>query len=310
MKNLVTGATGLVGTELVRALGEADCVILSRDPERGRRAFPASRVVTWDGESAIDASAFEGVSRVFHLAGEPVAKGRLSGAHKQRVLDSRTKGTRALVESMGRAAVRPLVMVAASGIGFYGSRGSEVLTEDSTRGSDFLADVCLHWENASREAESLGVRVACVRLGMVLSLGGGALAKMLPAFRMGVAGELGDGQQWVSYLHLRDAVRLFRFLADTPAATGAFNGSTPNPITNAEFTKALGRHLGRPTFFRAPKALLRLGFGELADVVLASQRAMPSRATALGFAFTYPTIDAVFADLFGGSRDVAPSANA
>ncbi len=298
MTTLVTGATGLLGRRLVRELG-AGVVALSRDASRAAPVLPDARIVAWDARSTIDASAFDGVDVVFHLAGEPVAEGRWTEEKKRRLLESRTLVTRALVDSMRKSSRRPRVLVNASAVGVYGSRGDEVLTEDSAPGSGFLADVCKAWEAEAAAASELGIRVVCVRTGIVLARDGGALARMLPLFKAGVAGPLASGKQWMPWLHIDDAVGLLRHAASSDAIHGPMNACAPEPVTNRDFTRTLGAVVSRPTIFPVPRIALRVAFGETADVVLASQRAVPKRALATGYVFRHPDLREALEDLCG-----------
>jgi len=223
------------------------------------------------------------------LAGEPVAQ-RWSAAVKQRILDSRVQGTRELVAALRGTTKRPAVLISASAIGYYGDRADEKLTESAARGSGFLADVCAQWEDASREVEELGIRVVNPRIGLVLGRGGGALAKMLPAFRMWVGGRLGEGKQWMSWIHIDDLARLFEFAIENPGIRGALNVTAPAPVTNAEFTAQLAKVLSRPAVFPVPAVALKVLFGEMAGVLLTGQRVLPAAALAGGFEFSFAAL--------------------
>jgi uncharacterized protein (TIGR01777 family) len=306
MKIVVTGATGFVGTVLVRdLLGAGHAVTaLSRDATRAARRLPARcRVLTWDASGPLDPSALRGADAVVHLAGEGVADARWSEARKRAIRDSRIDTSAALVHALGQLGTneRPRVVVSASAIGWYGDRGDTLLDEDSTRGTGFLADVCRDWEQAVFKAQALGVRTVAVRIGVVLGRDGGALAPLLPLFRLGLGGRVGSGQQWFSWIHLQDLVGLLRYVVEHPDATGAINGVAPEPVTNATFTAELGRALHRPALFPVPAAALRVAFGEMSAVLLASQRVQPQAAQRLGFAFRYPTVRSALADLCADS---------
>jgi uncharacterized protein len=288
MQALVTGATGFIGGALLRRLERPR--VLSRDPSRARAATGAD-AFPWDPESGPPpAAALEGVDAVFHLAGDPVAEGRWTPEKKARIRDSRVKGTRNLVAALRGLAVRPKVLVSASAVGLYGDRGDEVLEESAAPGSDFLASVCRDWEAMAMEAGPLGVRVVVVRIGVVLGKGG-ALRRMLLPFRLGVGGRLGNGRQWMPWIHVDDVVGLMLFAAGNPAVRGPLNGAAPGACTNAEFTKALGRVLRRPTLFPAPRFGLRLALGEFADILFASGRVAPRAALAAGYAFVHPEVE-------------------
>ncbi|HSO35432.1 MAG TPA: TIGR01777 family oxidoreductase [Labilithrix sp.] len=296
MSAFVTGATGTIGRRLLARLGD-DVVLTSRNPEKARASIPRGRLVAWDGTAPLDDAALEGVDTVFHLAGEPVAEGRWTDEKKKRIEQSRVQGTRALVDAMERAKTRPRVFVCASAVGIYGSRGDEILTEESAPGTSFLAAVCAAWEREAVRAEELGIRVVRVRTGIVLAREGGALAEMAPLFRTGLAGKLGDGRQWMPWIHLDDIVALFAFAAKDERVRGALNGSAPEPVTNETFTHAMGKALHRPTFMTAPAFAMRLALGEKAEIVLASQRAVPAAALALDFPFAHTSLDLALTDL-------------
>lgn len=225
---------------------------------------------------------------VVHLAGEPVAQ-RWTEDAKKRIADSRVEGTRRLINALSLQAQRPRVLVCASAVGYYGSRGDQILLEDSSPGSDFLARVVVAWEEAAGLGESLGMRVVRMRFGMVLGHGG-ALAKLLPPFRFGAGGKLGSGHQWMAWIHLEDAVNLILFALDYGAIRGAVNATAPHPVTNEEFTGRLANVLHRPAFLPVPAFALKLALGEMAEMVLASQRVLPTVAKSAGFRFQYPEL--------------------
>jgi len=298
MKVLVTGASGFVGPRLLRLLDRP--VVLSRNPDRSRAAIGmlAGRIVRWDPmQGPPPAEAFEGIDVVMHLAGESVAEGRWTVAQKARIRDSRVIGTRHLVQGIAQAAVRPRTLVSASAVGYYGDRGEEELTESAAPGRDFLAEVCVAWEQEALAARQHGVRVVTARTGIVLGAGGGALAKMLTPFKLGGGGPLGNGRQWMPWIHVADLARLYVHAAETTALDGPMNAVAPHPVRNAEFTKALARQLHRPAFLPAPYFGLRLLFGEFAQVLFASQRVIPQVALDSGFVFQYPEIAAALREI-------------
>jgi uncharacterized protein (TIGR01777 family) len=301
---VVAGGTGLIGRRLVSAwLGEgAEVTVLSRDA--ATRRLPAGvRVVRWDGrEIGAWAESVDGAEAVVNLAGANVGEGRWSEARKRRLRASRLEPARALVEAIGRAGRRPRTLVQASAVGYYGDRGDELVADDAARGRGFLPDLCRDWELASAGVEGLGVRRVLLRTGIVLARDGGALAKMLPVFRLGAGGALGGGRQWFPWIHLDDAVGAIRFLAAQPGLAGAFNVTSPQPVTNAELTRALARACRRPAILRVPRFALRLAFGEMAEVLLGGQRAVPERLVAAGFRFAHPRIDAALAELLARRR--------
>lgn len=299
MKALITGATGFIGPYLLARLERR--VVLSRNVEVAKQKLAKfnPEVFAWDAERAPPpATAFEGVEAVFHLAGDPVAEGRWTAAKKQKLRDSRVIGTRNLLVTLGELKNKPKVLVSASAVGFYGDRGEEILDEQAKPGSGFLAELCRDWETEAQAAEKLGIRVVNVRIGIVLGKGGGALAKMLLPFQMGVGSALGSGKQYMPWIHVQDLVDLMVFAAEHENVRGPINGSSPHPVTNYEFTKSLGRALGRPTFFPAvPGFALKLMLGEFGDILLHSQRVIPRSPLNAGFQFQFEKIDAALQDV-------------
>lgn len=266
--------------------------ILTRAPEHVPPEFAQSACFRWDPARELPpAEAFEGCQAVFHLAGEPVAEGRWTKAKKANIRDSRVEGTKHLVEALRELERRPEVLVSASAVGIYGSRGDEVLAESATAAEGFLADVCRAWEAEALAAEDLGMRVVTIRIGLVLGAQGGALARMLPLFKLCAGGRLGHGRQWMPWIHVDDLAALFLYCAQSETLSGAVNGSAPDPVTNRHFTKALASAVGRPALFPAPAFALRVGLGEFSEVLLASQRAVPDKALSAGFEFEHPTIE-------------------
>ncbi|MDE0622122.1 MAG: TIGR01777 family oxidoreductase [Bryobacterales bacterium] len=287
---VVTGATGFVGRRLCKLLTSPR--ILTRAPEHVPPEFAQSACFRWDPARELPpAEAFEGCQAVFHLAGEPVAEGRWTKAKKANIRDSRVEGTKHLVEALRELERRPEVLVSASAVGIYGSRGDEVLAESATAAEGFLADVCRAWEAEALAAEDLGMRVVTIRIGLVLGAQGGALARMLPLFKLCAGGRLGHGRQWMPWIHVDDLAALFLYCAQSETLSGAVNGSAPDPVTNRHFTKALASAVGRPALFPAPAFALRVGLGEFSEVLLASQRAVPDKALSAGFEFEHPTIE-------------------
>ena len=287
----MTGATGLIGSALVAALRDRgdEVTVLSRDPARATRALGVA-AEAWDASGSAPTSALTGRDGVLHLAGEPLAQ-RWSAAAKRRIRDSRAEGTRGLVAGLREADPRPGVLVSASGVGYYGARGDERLDESAPAGDDFAARVCVEWEAAAREAETLGTRVVLVRTGVVLDRGGGALARMLPPFRLGVGGPVAGGRQYLPWIHLDDIVGIYLAALDGAGWSGPVNAAAPEPVTNAEFSRALGRALHRPAVLPVPGAALRALYGEMAIIVTTGQRAVPRRAQELGHAFRHPDLD-------------------
>ncbi len=290
MRVLVTGASGFIGSALVRALREQghQAIALVRRAPR-----PGSDEIQWDPAGAIDGSKFSGADAVVHLAGENVGAGRWNELRKARILNSRVQGTQTIAASMARAEPRPRVLVNASAVGLYGDTGDKVLTEADGPGTTFLAQVGQQWESATRAASEASIRVVLVRIGMVLSGEGGALPRMLPPFRLGLGGRLGDGRQWMSWIARDDLIALILFALANESLRGPVNAVAPNPVTNAEFTRALGQTLHRPTIFPVPALVVRTLFGEMGkELLLASNRAVPEKALASEFSFRYPEIRA------------------
>src|SRR6202167_1587995 len=280
MNVAVTGASGMIGKRLRQRVVEA-----------GQMALPISRAA---GDSAL-AEILASADAIVHLAGEPVAQ-RWTDSAKKRIHDSRVEGTRHLVNAMSAQSHRPRVLVCASAVGYYGSRGDQILTEASSPGADFLARVVVEWEEAAQLAESLDMRVIRLRFGMVLGHGG-ALAKLLPPFRFGLGGRLGSGHQWMAWIHIDDAVNLILFALNYAAVRGAVNATAPHPVTNEEFTGRLALELHRPAILPVPGFALKLAFGEMSDMVLASQRVLPTVAKSAGFRFQYPDLQTALGNL-------------
>jgi hypothetical protein len=301
MNILVTGSSGLVGSSLVPALtsGGHGVTRLVRSPPRDGE--PA---VIWDPAAGrLEPKAVEGFDAVVHLAGESIAAGRWTAAKKARIRDSRVGSTRLLCERLARTSRPPKVLVCASAIGYYGDRGDQVLREDSAAGKDFLAGVCREWEGAANPAARHGIRVVQTRFGVILSPKGGALAKMLTPFRLGLGGRIGDGRQYMSWIALDDVVGAIQHALATEALRGPANTVAPKPITNAEFTRTLGRVLSRPTLFPMPAGLARLAFGEMADaLLLSSQRVEPARLLSYGYRFRFPDLEGALRHLLGRPR--------
>lgn len=294
----VSGATGFVGSRLVEEL-ETDGVRVLRLVRHAPK--DPAKEVCWDPTGgAFDASALEGVDTVFHLAGKGIADERWNARVKREIVDSRVLGTRGLSEALSRLENKPRVMVCASATGFYGDRGSEAVDEDSQAGVGFLADTCKEWEAASQPAWEAGIRVVQTRIGMVLSPEGGALAKLVPVFKLGAGGVVGRGDQVISWIALPDLIRILRFVADNDAVHGAVNATAPHPVTNRAFTKALGKQLGRPTLIPTPAGALRIAMGEMAGpLLLEGARVLPKRLSEAGFQFETPTIDEALGRVLG-----------
>lgn len=284
MNVAITGASGMIGTRLAQQLVTAGATtrVISRQ----------------DLESDTLGVTLSSCDAVVHLAGEPVAQ-RWSDAVKQRIYDSRVETTRRLVAAMAAQVVKPRVLVCASAVGYYGSRGDQVLTERSSPGSDFLANVVVDWETAAQSAEASGIRVVRLRLGVVLGQGG-ALARLLPPFRFGAGGRLGSGKQWMAWIHIDDVVRLILFALNYTTVQGPVNATAPHPVTNEEFTERLAKVLHRPAILPVPDFALKIAFGEMSGVLLGSQRVLPTVAKSAGFRFQYPELSPALENLLAG----------
>jgi uncharacterized protein (TIGR01777 family) len=305
MRVAVTGATGLIGRALVKALGDRgdEVVALSRAADLARGTLGDHRIQVHAWPNPMHApppeAALAGADAVVHLLGEPVAQ-RWTAQAKQSIRRSRVEGTRSLVQGMLALAPdrRPGVLVSQSASGFYGSRGDEQLSEDAPAGDDFLARVVVAWEGEAMRAAS-ELRVAVTRTGVVLSPEGGALAKMLPFFRLGIGGPVAGGRQYVPWIHLDDVVGALLFCLDNAAATGPINLAAPHPATNTELSRVLGRVLGRPAVLPVPAFALKLLYGEMAQIVITGQRVVPSRLNQLGYPFHHPDLEAALRDVLG-----------
>ena len=294
MHILVTGSRGFIGSGLVPSLTASGHRVT-----RLVRSAAQSGAIHWDpATGSVDAASLEGLDAVVHLAGENVATGRWTANKKQRIYDSRVKGTRLLSEALSKLSRPPQTLVCASAIGYYGNRGEEKLTEESAIGSGFLADVCRDWEAASASAMERGIRVVRLRFGVVLSPAGGPLRLMLPPFKMGLGGWLGSGTQYFSWIALDDVLGVIHHALTTRDLQGPVNTVSPNPVTNREFSTILARALSRPCLLPAPAFALRLALGEMADeALLSSERVIPSKLLAIGYTFRFPTLEAALRHL-------------
>lgn len=318
LKILITGATGLIGRAVGKKLTESghQLVVLTRHPAEARLNLPfPAELIEWDGISPLTSEAFARpevfteIDGVIHLAGESIADGRWSDEKKARIRDSRVLSTRALAQAIiSGGAARAKFFISGSAVGFYGDRGDEVLDESASAGKDFLSGVVQEWENETRPLESMGLRVVRIRTGIVLSRHGGALAKLLPLFSRGLGGKLGQGLNWMSWIHLDDIARIFAHCCESDSARGVFNATAPEPVRNERFTIALARALGRPVFLPVPEMALRAMMGEAATIALSSQRAPPLRLLEHGFEFRFPELARALTDicepLHGGQHEL------
>ena len=301
MQVVIAGGSGFLGSALSRSLAADghDVFILTRQAAAGARPQAHVSMVPWipDGKSGPWATAIDGAAAVINLAGESIAARRWTAAQKQKLRDSRILATRSLTAAIQQAPRKPAAFISGSAVGYYGDRGDETLTESSAPGTDFLANLARDWEAAASEISHV-TRVALVRTGIVLALDGGALPKMLPPFRMFAGGPLGRGTQYMPWIHKDDWVRLVSWMIGNEGARGPVNATSPSPVTNAEFSSALGAALKRPSLLPAPAFALRIALGEMADALLLSgQRALPVRATDLGFSYRYSNIDEALASI-------------
>ena len=304
MRILIAGGSGFLGTALTdHLIGEGhEVIVLTRQGNMGtvEKRHRGATSTTWspNGSSGQWARALESADAVVNLAGESIAAKRWSAAQKEKLRQSRLLATRSLTTAIREAPKAPRIFVSASAVGYYGDRGDETLTEASTPGTDFLAALCQEWEAAASDAHVS--RLALVRTGIVLDRKGGALPKMLPPFQMFAGGPIGSGRQYMPWIHKQDWVRLVAWILQNDGASGPVNATAPTPVTNVEFSKALGHALRRPSVMPAPAFALRIALGEMADALLLSgQRALPVRATGLGFSFRFTHIDEALADIFG-----------
>ncbi len=300
-KVLVTGAGGLVGTALCRALkavGQSPLRLVRGSVRQGEAA------ISWNpARQELEAASLEGLDAAVHLAGENVGEGRWSQAKKERLVASRVQGTGLLSRALAGLQRKPEALVCASAIGYYGAdRGGEVLTEESAPGTGFLADLVQAWEKASEPARQAGIRVVLLRIAVVLDAKNGALARMLPAFRLGLGGPVGSGKQYFSWIALDDVARAIRFCLDTPSLSGPVNASAPLPVTNREFSRALGRALHRPAFLGVPELAARIAFGseKAGELLLSSNRVEPARLLSAGFRFQHPEIEGALRKILAG----------
>jgi uncharacterized protein (TIGR01777 family) len=297
MRVLVTGSHGLIGSALVAALAEE-----GHDVLRAVRGPAGPGEVAWDPDRGqLDAAALEKVEAAVHLAGAPIAEKRWTAEHKRRILDSRVTSTDLLARRLAEARPGPSVLISGSAVGFYGDRGDEIVDEDSSAGTGFLAEVCTQWEAATGPAEEAGIRVVHARTGIVLSADGGALKKQLPLFKVGLGGRFGTGRQYQSWISRADEVGAIIFALQTPSLAGAVNLTAPHPVTNAEFTKTLGSVMGRPTMMTAPKFGLAAALGRqmAEEMLLTGQRVMPAQLVAAGYQFQYPELEPALRALLG-----------
>ena len=309
MKVVIAGGTGFLGNALAWTWAEEshDVRVLTRSLPPGQAQHesgtgkPGITRIGWiaDGHAGSLARELEDASAVVNLAGESIGGGRWSAARKQALRDSRILGTRSIVRALAETSNPPDTLISGSGIGYYGERGNEPLTETSPPGDDFLAHLCVEWEAEAQRAAAPSRRVVLLRTGLVLEKSGGALPRMMRPFRFFAGGPIGSGRQYMPWVHRLDWIEMVRWIVDTPAVVGPVNVTAPHPVTNAEFARALGRAMHRPALVPAPAFAVKLVVGEMADAALASQRALPGKPLAYGYHFRYPEIDIAFRGIFG-----------
>jgi uncharacterized protein len=296
LKLVIAGGTGFIGSALCsKLIGQGHSLTLLTRSTPAPTNSSNKKWITWNPETggAWEATVGEslvGADGVINLAGEPIAAKRWTAAQKEKIRSSRINATRVLVNAMGKARQQPKFLLNASAVGYYGPRGDEMVAEKDRPGNDFLARVCVDWEEEAKKAEQHGLRVLRLRTGIVLGKGGGALAKMIPPFKLFVGGPLGTGGQWMPWIHLEDEVGLMLFLLENQNAQGAFNAAAPNPVTMSEFCKTLGHVLRRPSWAPVPAFALRLLLGEMAEILLTGQRVVPANTQKIGYSFKYPTL--------------------
>lgn len=294
MNVLITGGTGFIGKALSRELvSSGHNVIITT-----RRQTDSKEKLTWNLPALIPSDTMSNIDAVVNLAGESIASGRWTKTRKERIMSSRTNITRALVQSMQNANPKPKVLISASAIGFYGPRGDEFVTEDTPPGTDFLADVCKAWEAEALKAEEMGVRVVPVRIGGVLESDGGALPKMIMPFKFFLGGPIGSGKQWFSWIHRDDITGIIKYALENELISGPINLTAPEPVTNKEFSSALGRAISRPSWLPVPGFIVKLTLGELGDIILTGQRVLPEKALKAGYKFKHPDVDEALRTIF------------
>ncbi len=311
MRVIITGGTGLIGKALANSLAHDhhEVIVLSRNPNRSSGLAAGVRVVGWDARSAKGwGELADGADAIVNLAGESIAgegfpPSRWTAERKRGILSSRVNAGKAVMEAIKAASKKPAVLIQSSAVGYYGTYDdARDVTEDAPVGTDFLGETCKAWEDSTAEAEKLGVRRVLIRTGVVLSTKGGALPMQALPFKLFAGGPLGNGKQQMPWIHIDDEIAAIRYLIEKPEARGIYNLSAPNPLSNADFGKALGKALGRPSFFPTPAFVFQLAFGELSLLLLKGQRAVPRRLLELGFQFQYPQAEAALRDLFQNKK--------
>ncbi|MEW6714276.1 MAG: TIGR01777 family oxidoreductase [Nitrospirota bacterium] len=294
MNILITGGTGFIGTPLSRELCNSGhtVVVTTRSPSDSKEKL------TWNPPALIPSEVISGFDAVINLAGEPVAPGRWTKRRKELIMSSRIDTTRALVESIKKVSSKPKVLISASAIGYYGAHSDEYVTEDTPPASGFLAEVCKAWEWEAIKAEDLGIRVLRVRIGGVLEADGGALPKMMTPFKFFLGGPIGSGKQWFSWIHRDDVVGIVKYAIENESVSGAVNATAPNPVTNREFSSALGKAIHKPSWLAVPSLVVKLTLGELGGMLLTGQRVMPEKILRSGYKFKYDDLESALKAIF------------
>lgn len=300
MRVIITGGTGLIGSALAKSLlaDGHEVIVLSRDPA-GAKLDNGIKVENWNGRTGDNwSNLITSDTAIVNLAGAGIGDKRWSDERKKLILESRVNAGAAVVDAIQKAAEKPRVVIQSSAVGYYGTPGDQVLTEDSPAGEDFLADVCKQWEDSTQAVESMGVRRVVIRSGVVLSMDGGAFPRMLLPFKLMVGGPIGNGSHWFPWIHIDDEVKAIRFLIENDGAKGVFNVMAPNPLTNGDFTHEVGKVMQKPAVIPVPKLALQMMFGEMAIILIEGQRAVPKRLQEHSFEFVYPTVEPALKNLF------------
>jgi len=295
MKIIVAGGSGFIGSELIRRLVDAkhDVVLLSRNPGAARQLEKDSlKIVQWDGKTVGSWSQFiDGADAVINLSGENIAAKRWSESQKTRLINSRIDPTRAILQSINQATKKPRVLVSASAVGYYGNFGDGDVTETQPKGEGFLSNLCEQWEQEALYAEKYGLRVVLLRIGIVLEPSGGALKKMLPPFKLLIGGPLGSGKQWFPWIHREDVLNVILFALENDSLSGAVNAASPSPVTMKEFACSLGKVMGKLSWISVPSVILKIGLGEMSEMLLGGRRIIPKKLLDNAFVFQYPDLD-------------------
>jgi len=298
MKVLITGGAGFIGRALSRELAVSGHNVLITSRHKPASKSKNIETLTWKPPAPIPSNIISNIDAVINLAGEPIASGRWTKTRKERILSSRINTTRALVQSMQNVNTKPKILISASAIGYYGARGDEYVTEDAPSGTDFLADVCEEWEEEALKAQVPGVRVVLIRIGAVLESDGGALSKIAIPFKLFLGGSIGKGKQWFSWIHRDDIIGIIKYALENESISGPVNLTAPRPVTNKEFSSALGKALGRPSRLHVPGFVLKITLGEMANMLLTGQRVLPEKALKAGYQFKYPEVDTALRAIF------------